>query len=62
MKFLYYTKIITNIYYLYISPSVILNILSIAYRKKHLGFSYYYKIIIYFLFIQNLIKLFQAFI
>lgn len=61
-KLLYYINKMISVYHLYISPSVASDILVIAYKKKHLGFSHCYKIIIRSWFIRGLIKMLQAFI
>ena len=44
-KLLYHVNKITNVYRLYIPPSVALDILAIAHREDYPGFSRCYKII-----------------
>lgn len=62
IKLLYHINRMKSIHHLCIFLSVTLDNLMIAYGKKHLGFSYCYKIIICSWFIQGLTKMLWAFI
>lgn len=46
IKLLYYINGVIDIHCLYISPSMLLYIFTITYKKKYGGFSYYYNIVI----------------
>lgn len=61
-KLFYYVNKLTGFYHLCISLSIAPNILAIAHREGHLGFSRCYKIITDFWFIRRLTKLLQTFI
>lgn len=61
-KLLYHVNKVNGVHYLCIPPSVNSNILTIAHKEKHLGFSRSYEIITCFWFIQGLTKLLRAFI
>lgn len=61
-KLLYYVNKFTSIYRLCIPLLVPLDILAITYKKSHLGFSCYFKIIACSWFIYGLTKFFRSFI
>ncbi len=61
-KLLYHINRLTNVYRLYIPPSMAPDILAIAHKESHLRFSRYYEIITHFWFIHGLTKLLRAFI
>lgn len=61
-KLLYYVNKLTIVYCLCISPSVAPDIFTIAYRKGHLGFFFYFKIITRFWFFRRLTKLLWTFV
>lgn len=61
-KLLYYVNKLIGVQRFCIPPSVVPNILAIAYEKDHPSFAQYYKIISCFWFMQGLTKLFCLFI
>lgn len=62
VKLLYHINKVTGVHWLFIPPSVALNILAITYRKGHLGFSCCYKIMARSWFIHVLSKFLCSFI
>ncbi len=61
-QLLFHINKLTNIHCLYIPPSMIPDILAIAYGKGHSGFSCCYEIITHSWFIHGLTKLLRTFI
>lgn len=61
-KIFYYIKRLTGIHRLYISPFVALDIIAIAHREGHLGFTRCYEIVTRSWFIHSLTKLLCSFI
>ena len=61
-KLLYHVNKLTGVYWLCILPSVAPDILVIAHREGHLGFSHCYKIIAHSWLIRSLIKLLRSFL